>query len=797
MRVHNNNTLSRWLARAATLLVLSLAAAVAVPAAAQAASASDFNPGFLVSDEDFFASGAMTAAQADAFIDGMNKGCLTGRVCLENYKESITAKAKNSRCSAISAASKRTAGQIIATVAKACGISPKAILVILQKEQSLVTAQAPGARAFEASMGAGCPDTAPCDGKYAGFYENVYYGAYLLKGYTIPGSTHYGRYPAFATSKIQYNPKTSCGTKSVYIENQATHALYVYTPYTPNKAALDNLYGTGDSCSAYGNRNFWRLWTDWFGPTGSEGALAIDSMYTSLGGATGSLGARVGGVVKVSAFGGGLYQQYANGMIAWTKSVGARNISKAIATGYLAAGGPAKVGWPISYTSTLTSKGGGTFQRFTNGRIYSSSAGAFAILTPYVDEFVARGTVGGEVGWPTANAVDGVQNFQGGVIVNNTVTKSATYVAAPFVEEYLASGSVAKWGNSTSGRVDTAAGAYQTFASGAATRASDGATIMVPASTSKVWLKAGGAEGLLGFPLERYKYDSKTREVSQAFAGGTVYTGPLGNGYVGAPVLQRFLDSGGPTGSYGFPTGGLRVNATGAGQDFGKWSLAAITASGKVTSIHTTMLTAWKSYGAENGYLGWPVVQQAKSGTAYVQKFEHGDLYIQGTKKAYVGEHFASTIAKAGGVSGTYGWPTSGVSISKSSGGGQIQYFGASKALTWNPTAGTKTVWGTMLTGWKKYGAQNKLGWATTFQATDAAAGARFQDFTKGRLYATSKKNGWVPTALLAAYVDAGGPAGTWGWPVDVATVVDGVTTQKFEKGVATATGTTVKFTKK
>ncbi len=53
----------------------------------------------------------------------------------------------------------------------------------------------------------------------------------------------------------------------MYIENQATAGLYIYTPYVPNQAALNNLYGTGDGCSAYGNRNFWRTFTDWFGST--------------------------------------------------------------------------------------------------------------------------------------------------------------------------------------------------------------------------------------------------------------------------------------------------------------------------------------------------------------------------------------------------------------------------------------------------------------------------------------------------------------------------------------------------
>lgn len=51
------------------------------------------------------------------------------------------------------------------------------------------------------------------------------------------------------------------------METAATAALYNYTPYTPNGAALSNMYGTGDRCSEYGNRNFWRIFNDWFGPT--------------------------------------------------------------------------------------------------------------------------------------------------------------------------------------------------------------------------------------------------------------------------------------------------------------------------------------------------------------------------------------------------------------------------------------------------------------------------------------------------------------------------------------------------
>ncbi len=54
---------------------------------------------------------------------------------------------------------------------------------------------------------------------------------------------------------------------NVNIVNLATAALYDYTPYQPNAAALAAGYGTGDSCSSYGNRNFYLYFNDWFGTT--------------------------------------------------------------------------------------------------------------------------------------------------------------------------------------------------------------------------------------------------------------------------------------------------------------------------------------------------------------------------------------------------------------------------------------------------------------------------------------------------------------------------------------------------
>ena len=770
-------------------IILGMIAALAVPSASSAADADDFNPGFLISDADFFDSTSLTAAGADSFIDSMNKGCLVGRVCLENYKESITAKAKNDRCAAIAAASSRTAGQIIATVARACGISPKAILVILQKEQSLVTSQAPSATAFQASMGAGCPDTAPCDGRYAGFYENVYYGAYLLKGYTMPSSSLYKRYPAGATSNILYNPKGSCGTKPVYVVNQATHALYVYTPYTPNAAALKNLYGTGDSCSSYGNRNFWRLWTDWFGPTGEMGVAAIESYYALNGGAT-AFGTPVGDPEAYASFGGGLMQRYSTGgAMIWTENQGVTWLNFRLVNGLDEFGGPAVMGWPIS--EGVTEAGVGNRISLTKGDItYTLGSGYHKISAAYLTTHAALGGYNGVLGWPIGNVAGDAQQFTGAWLFYNRPEMHITVIANEVADRYRDTGGPLTWGNSTSDLITTEDGAYQLFQKGAAVATADG-TFMVAASTTSAWQAAGGADGVLGLPTADRTFDSATREIAQTFQGGTVYTGALGNGYVAKQFEDRIATGGGITGKYGFPTGGLRSNASGFGQDFGIWSMA-LTEQG-VYSIHTTSLNAWRGFGSENGYLGWPISQQAKSGTLYSQTFEHGTLFFTSAKKGYIGEHFLPMIAQYGGVNGTYGWPSGGVFVSKSSGGGELQTFGT-RMLAWSPSTGTRSIWGTMLTTWKANGAQNTLGWPTGFQATDAASGARYQDFTKGRTYATSAKSGWVQRDLVSAYADAGGPSGPWGWPVAAPVTTEGVLTQKFAKGTATFDGTTVTF---
>ncbi|MGY1807353.1 hypothetical protein ACI8AF_08275 [Blastococcus sp. SYSU D00669] len=261
----------------ALLLTLGLADHTVPPppgGLAPAADISQFNPGHIVSDSVFFDGDAMTAAEIQNFLDVKGANCRPGSdgtPCLKNYRQDTTDRPADSFCAGYAAAPQETAAAIIAKVGLSCNISPKALLVILQKEQGLVTISGDRlyARRYREAMGFACPDTAPCDPAYNGFQNQVYSAARQFQRYAATPAS-FG-YRAGRTNTILWNPNTACGSSQVYIQNQATAGLYIYTPYRPNAAALAAGYGTGDACSAYGNRNFWLYFTDWFGSTYSPG----------------------------------------------------------------------------------------------------------------------------------------------------------------------------------------------------------------------------------------------------------------------------------------------------------------------------------------------------------------------------------------------------------------------------------------------------------------------------------------------------------------------------------------------
>ena len=169
-----------------------------------------------------------------------------------------------------------TAAKIIWQAAQDYNINPQVLIVLLQKEQGLVTDTWPNHNVqYRSATGYGCPDNADCNSKYYGFKNQVRNAANFFRAHLDNNSGWYKPHVP-GGQNVRWNPNTSCGAGWVNIENRATSGLYSYTPYQPNGAALRAGYGTGDGCSAYGNRNFWAYFNDWFGSTQGDGFVSLD-----------------------------------------------------------------------------------------------------------------------------------------------------------------------------------------------------------------------------------------------------------------------------------------------------------------------------------------------------------------------------------------------------------------------------------------------------------------------------------------------------------------------------------------
>lgn len=266
---------------------------------ASALSGHEFQAGRIMDDNVFFDGNSMDIPTIQAFLNSKVPSCDTNGsksysggsqtraqwasangkpqppyTCLKDYTTPFYGMPADQYCGAIGYGVFSAAG-VIYSVAKACNVSPKILLVLLQKEQSLVTDDWPWPVQYTKATGYGCPDSSlpsnvdgnqnGCYDDVEGFFNQIYYGARQYQKYAKqPQSFNFQRN---VSRTINYNPNSGCGGSSVFIQNQATAGLYNYTPYQPNQAALNNLYGTGDGCSAYGNRNFWRMYNDWFGNT--------------------------------------------------------------------------------------------------------------------------------------------------------------------------------------------------------------------------------------------------------------------------------------------------------------------------------------------------------------------------------------------------------------------------------------------------------------------------------------------------------------------------------------------------
>ena len=185
---------------------------------ADATNLANFDPGYIISDYQMSNYNTMNEAQIQSFLKSKNS-------CHDTYISRYTAGEKVSYFSEISPPRTwhvkdghfvcmadevfdgGTAAHIIYRAAQDYHINPQVLLVLLEKEQSLVRDTFPHSQQYRSATGYGCPDTAACSSKYYGLKNQIRNAAALFRTVLDGGWTNY----PLGNNFVQYNPNAACG----------------------------------------------------------------------------------------------------------------------------------------------------------------------------------------------------------------------------------------------------------------------------------------------------------------------------------------------------------------------------------------------------------------------------------------------------------------------------------------------------------------------------------------------------------------------------------------------------------
>ena len=697
--------MTRVLVRLATIVGL-IASALLLPTVGSAptssASAADlryFDPANIISDAVFFDAYATDVGTVEAFLDTKGAKCVAGDMpCLKDYTQATGTQTGDAYCATYPGAQGgETAASIIVKVGRACGINPRVLLVLLQKEQGLVTGTRPTTSAYTKATGFACPDTSPCNPAFSGFASQVYFAARQFQRYAAGVA---GSYRAGKTNNVLFHPNAACGSSPVLIQNKATAGLYSYTPYQPNAAALTAGYGTGDGCSSYGNRNFWNYFTDWFGSTQSTGGGAIYSYWSDQGGATGKLGAPIQSFF-CGLRNGGCFEVFTYGSVYWSPATGAHAIMGDIGASWTARGWEnSTLGYPVNDVFCGLTRGG-CFQDFENGSLYwTAGTGAHFVRNVIRQRWGTTGWEAGWLGYPTTDEVCGLRDggcfnhFEGGSVYSSTPggVHAVNLVIRGKWE-------TAGWEAGTLGYPVNEAicglvggGCLQDFQGGRVYWSAASGAAFTRGTVQAAWEATGAQDGPLGYPVADVACGLRDNGCAQPFQRGWIFWSPAAGGHVVAgDVGGGWFARGAQNGSLGYPTREVICGLVKGGclQDYqgGRLYWTAATGTDLVRGI---ILSAYEAASSQDGELGFPVTDEIcglRSGGCF-NHFETGSIYWTPTTGAHrVTGAIRDTWAAAGWESGRWGYP---VGDPQAVAGGVTQAFQGGTA-TWNTSNGTVT----------------------------------------------------------------------------------------------------------
>ncbi len=225
----------------------------------------NFDPNFIISDEEMLNANSMSLLEIQNFLESKNSYLATYQTLnaygtLKTAAEIIyDASARNysDNCTKLLRAENEniTEDEIKQNCPYITTVNPKFLIVLIQKESSLIENPNPSQRHIDQATGYGCPDSGGCDPRWEGFGKQVNSAALQFLAYM----QNPNRYPYRQGKAYVFN--NNRGTiynqpLMVTPANNATAALYNYTPHVFN-----------------GNYNVWRLYDRYF-PEGVHTQIA-------------------------------------------------------------------------------------------------------------------------------------------------------------------------------------------------------------------------------------------------------------------------------------------------------------------------------------------------------------------------------------------------------------------------------------------------------------------------------------------------------------------------------------------
>lgn len=191
------------------------------------ASAAEFDPNFIITDRDMTNKNVMSLEVIQSFLTS-KRGAIGSYVTQD--LDGVT----------------KRASDIIFRVSQEFLLSPRFVLVMLQKEQSLITDPTPKQSQYDWATGYAVCDSCNVNtegvSRFKGFAKQVDSMAQQFRLGYLPALEQLGE----TQTRLAPGRETHIDGIPVVPANNATAALYTYTPHIE------------------GNQNFWRIWNTWF-----------------------------------------------------------------------------------------------------------------------------------------------------------------------------------------------------------------------------------------------------------------------------------------------------------------------------------------------------------------------------------------------------------------------------------------------------------------------------------------------------------------------------------------------------